>query len=492
MVDHSLIQELYKGEEQRDASSSIRGFLYQDLLSLDLLLDLTDNDKLYTECVEDICILTASSIQIYQAKYYPKSSISFDDIFFNLLYQYLRIKELDCTLEIIPSLLYFSKQELNNRLSDKSLDFCRAHFSGETTLCDTFESCKTIKERQQFIFNHCLTEEKLEFFKTQFLLKNKGSLIDLREDVKDKLFNTTHSYIPLPSGMDNNNYAEIILSFAISFIQSTYHEDKPIKSKNFLTLSDLIEKTKFLFSEDTVAVTKQISLYVQGLIDLYYAELYDDLPDENLQEFYSRLRNSTKQFLSELLKTRNGRFAFLNTVSRDNYKLLNFAQYPVILKDEQTKFYEHCQLIREYIAYCWKFLLNLDCSDFSQCFKMKDDLIFFEHSADNAKQSIILSGEGGRSISKYSIKNICTRIYRSSTKPKKWFCDGERRGIYTYDNDISQIVNNQNNPESNFNVAYMEPSNFFIECLDCMDFENTAEKDPNFKYILSLNCKMEK
>lgn len=40
-----IIKEMYRGEENRDASSKIRGFLFQDLVAISKLLDDT------TECV---------------------------------------------------------------------------------------------------------------------------------------------------------------------------------------------------------------------------------------------------------------------------------------------------------------------------------------------------------------------------------------------------------------------------------------------------------
>ena len=34
-----IIKEMYRGEENRDASSKIRGFLFQDLVAISKLLD---------------------------------------------------------------------------------------------------------------------------------------------------------------------------------------------------------------------------------------------------------------------------------------------------------------------------------------------------------------------------------------------------------------------------------------------------------------------
>ena len=100
MADFAV--QMYRGEHKRDASSKVRGFIYQDLLAIEYLIESNDNSslELYSEWAEDIYVETNESVSIIQVKYYTSSNINFKEIYNELFYQYVRLKLLDCNKNI--------------------------------------------------------------------------------------------------------------------------------------------------------------------------------------------------------------------------------------------------------------------------------------------------------------------------------------------------------------------------------------------------------
>ena len=68
MENNIIIQEMYKGETRRDASSKIRGFLFQDLVAISKLLE-KETIYIIPEYIEDIFVYTEKRIYILQVKY---------------------------------------------------------------------------------------------------------------------------------------------------------------------------------------------------------------------------------------------------------------------------------------------------------------------------------------------------------------------------------------------------------------------------------------
>lgn len=89
--NNQIIKEMYHGEENRDASSKIRGFLFQDLVAISKLLD-EKTVYVIPEYIEDVFVYTEDkTAYVIQAKYYPKGDIKgkHKDIIRDLYYQYL-------------------------------------------------------------------------------------------------------------------------------------------------------------------------------------------------------------------------------------------------------------------------------------------------------------------------------------------------------------------------------------------------------------------
>lgn len=91
----------YEGDKARDATDKIRGFLFQDLITIMCLLQ--KNVKyVCSEYIEDVDVFFEdNTFEFIQVKYYPKTSPNMKEILTDLYYQYLRLEMLQSTLKLV-------------------------------------------------------------------------------------------------------------------------------------------------------------------------------------------------------------------------------------------------------------------------------------------------------------------------------------------------------------------------------------------------------
>lgn len=110
---------MYEGDKNRDATSKIRGFLFQDYVAIMCLLK---NQVKYIclEYLEDVDVFFEDdTFEIIQVKYYPKTSPKMKEISTDLYYQYLRLQMLQSTLIAVPRLYIHTNSEIKELTLDK-------------------------------------------------------------------------------------------------------------------------------------------------------------------------------------------------------------------------------------------------------------------------------------------------------------------------------------------------------------------------------------
>ena len=85
---------MYEGDKSRDATDKIRGFLFQDYVTIMCLLQ-NQIKCVCSEYLEDVDVFFEDgTFEFIQVKYYPKSSPDAKEISTDLYYQYLRLQML--------------------------------------------------------------------------------------------------------------------------------------------------------------------------------------------------------------------------------------------------------------------------------------------------------------------------------------------------------------------------------------------------------------
>lgn len=104
---------MYEGDRNRDATSKIRGFLFQDYVAIMCLLK-NQVEYVCLEYLEDVDVFFENgTFEIIQVKYYPKANPQMKEISTDLYYQYLRLQMLQSTFKAVPKLYIYTNSEIN-------------------------------------------------------------------------------------------------------------------------------------------------------------------------------------------------------------------------------------------------------------------------------------------------------------------------------------------------------------------------------------------
>ncbi|MBU3156338.1 hypothetical protein [Clostridium estertheticum] len=454
------------GERARDASDKIRGFLYQDLLAIDLIMTSNQEDKIYVEWVEDILIENSDDISIYQVKHYPESNLEFQEIYKNMFYQFLKFKLMEShKKEVTTYCLYQAKNytdvniEVNSSYIKKENDF---NMINKSNIKERLNMCSNMPSRIELIFDEVACTNFLNEF--NFQKKEKKNIEDTRKMLKTMLYNNVVVDPTLFQMIEKKNVEDILLAIAIQYIQTSYYKKLEDYKKRYMTKILLINYINGIVGIDERKCNERIKFIVLGYIDEFCSEIISEIEHDKNVETYKEIYFSTKDFFMENLKTKKQRFKFLNSISTDRYEELNWESYERNVKSETDRFLEHKTNINEFIKTIWKILFDIGCKDFSEYIKENDDCFFFEFLHEKANPVIILSSGNGDSSREAS--KALPRISKMCLKPQKWYLQGKLKGIYPYSFDINKIKDTKINGD--FSLLHMEQDCFKIECMDCI------------------------
>ena len=121
---------MYEGDRNRDAADKIRGFLFQDYVTIMCLLQ-NQVEYVCSEYLEDVDVFFEDgTFEFIQVKYYPKKYPNMKEISTDLYYQYLRLQMLQSTLKAKPSLYIYR----NSKVEKPTFDEMKVHIGSENVL----------------------------------------------------------------------------------------------------------------------------------------------------------------------------------------------------------------------------------------------------------------------------------------------------------------------------------------------------------------------
>ena len=165
---------MYEGDKNRDATSKIRGFLFQDYVAI---MGLLKN----------------------QVKYYPKTSPKMKEISTDLYYQYLRLQMLQSTLIAVPRLYIHT----NSEIKELTLDKMKKNIELENTLPESviypnaedsviwlktnIYSINIKEEQKKRLFKKMASESSLKEFVANFDVIPQQDIKQYKKDLMEAL-----------------------------------------------------------------------------------------------------------------------------------------------------------------------------------------------------------------------------------------------------------------------------------------------------------------
>lgn len=497
---------MYEGDKNRDAADKIRGFLFQDYITIRCLLQ---NQVKYvcSEYLEDVDVFFEDgTFEFIQVKYYPKTDPNVKKVSTDLYYQYLRLQMLQSTLKAKPS-LYIHR---NSKVEKPTLDKMKEYIGHENELLKSVTYPNTAvsaawlrtnvystnkkEEQKKNLFAAMASEDSLKKFIARF---NVVHQLDINQYKKELMEVLARAYPNPDKGGDEEHWQLILLGLSISYIQRRYTLVNPV----FDQLR--VDKKEFdhYMTESVKTKTEQtIVSYLAGIVCEKYGEIINSNDLSDIQtHMLNTICQNTVRWINEIGKNVDGQYQLLNTYSMDDASKI--AGYRGISVDDRLLYVAECkQGFLVFLGYLWKIMLNIcqkkvnNETEISAHFEIFDPLYYIDSSVSDyvcldfpedkyVNHSVILPQAGGNF--KGVKRRIVERMVSVSPKPGKWFFENSKimRGKNYYNYNTANVSENPT-------VADLGEDSFYIECMDCIgidDDEWSTQEDCN-ACVFSVKC----
>lgn len=505
---------MYEGDRSRDASNKIRGFLFQDYITIKCLLQ-DGVEYVCSEYLEDVDVFYEDGrFEFIQVKYYPKTSPDMAEISTDLYYQYLRLWMLQSELTAIPKLYIHRRPTVKKpTLADMKgyvklgKAFPNAGIDPQSATLQEWQhwlnknvySTEKKEEQKKNLFETMASEASLKEFVDKFTIAHQSNISQYKQELMEKL---AKAYPNPNQDGDDEHWQLILLGLAISYIQRRYKLDSP----DFAQLR--VDKQKFdqYIMESTQTKTDQtIVSYLVGIASEVYGDIIDNNTLTDLQSnMLNRIYQKTIQWVGEIGANKEGQYRLLNTLSKDtNTKISRYQDKRI---DDRFSLMTSCNDgVTDFFSYLWKIMLNIcqeyvknlaDIQNHTELFDPKhyidssiEAYICLHFPGDHVEHSVILPSVNGRS--RIVARKIVSRIVNMKEdvpKPEKWFFSNFSnneilRGKYDYDLNMADIKENPT-------VADLEEASFYIECMNCININVDGWSKQEFcsKCIFTEEC----
>ncbi len=497
---------MYEGDKNRDAADKIRGFLFQDYITIRCLLQ---NQVKYvcSEYLEDVDVFFEDgTFEFIQVKYYPKTDPNVKKVSTDFYYQYLRLQMLQSTLKAKPS-LYIHR---NSKVEKPTLDKMKEYIGHENELLKSVTYPNTAvsaawlrtnvystnkkEEQKKNLFAAMASEDSLKKFIARF---NVVHQLDINQYKKELMEVLARAYPNPDKGGDEEHWQLILLGLSISYIQRRYTLVNPV----FDQLR--VDKKEFdhYMTESVKTKTEQtIVSYLAGIVCEKYGEIINSNDLSDIQtHMLNTICQNTVRWINEIGKNVDGQYQLLNTYSMDDASKI--TGYRGISVDDRLLYVAECkQGFLVFLGYLWKIMLNIcqkkvnNETEISAHFEIFDPLYYIDSSVSDyvcldfpedkyVNHSVILPQAGGNF--KGVKRRIVERMVSVSPKPGKWFFENSKimRGKNYYNYNTANVSENPT-------VADLGEDSFYIECMDCIgidDDEWSTQEDCN-ACVFSVKC----
>lgn len=477
---------MYDGDKIRDATDKIRGFLYQDYITIMCLLQ-NDVEYVCSEYLEDVDVFFKDgTFEFVQVKYYPKAKPKMKEISTDLYYQYLRLQMIQSSLKAVPSLYIHVTSKVEKLTLDKMKEYIGLGSAlpesvSYQDIVDPAIWLKTNvystkkKEQKEKLFAKMAAEDSLKKFVESF---NVVYQLDINQ-YKEKLLEELAMTYPNPNKDGHEeNWKLILLGLAISYIQRRYTLVDP----NFNQLRMKKEEFNQYITESTKTKTEMtIVSYLVGAVCEGYSEIIDNNELSNVQTcMLNRIYQNTIQWIKKIGMTVDGQSQLLNTIS--SAEANKVAGYRGATLDERL-----CCLAEEktgllvFLKYLWKIMLDIsqkkvnDESEILNYLELFDPVHYMVSSVTsyvclkfpedkNINHSVILPRAGAEF--KGVKRKIVGRMVKTSPRPGKWFFENSKltKGKNYYDYSTANVNENPT-------IADLGEESFYIECMECIGID---------------------
>ncbi|AKN30335.1 hypothetical protein Ccar_05665 [Clostridium carboxidivorans P7] len=494
------LDNMYCGDCVRDASSGIRGFLFQDLVALNYLVD-EKTEYICSEYLEDVDVFCKDSIiKVMQVKYYPKTSPNREEIMGDLYYQYLRFKVLKSTFNPMPVLVIhrsaYPKETTFKEMQDNIVRVKRSNKPEEIVDPEDWLKkkvyCFEKKEKQkEALFERAAYDSSIYDFLNIFrIIHVKESIKDYKMQVAKKI---DSCIIDKGEFEDEDIRQQVLLGLSMNFIQKRYDENTKSGLDEFKC--NKIELIKYLSQHLKIKSEECITAYLATLVNESFIDIVEDnieLTDEQISMLDVIYKN-TQVWICKLAQNVDGQYKLLNTISfYTKDKLTQFKKLDV--NSRYNKIIAQEDNIFSFLYYLWKIMMNLNTDLLKNTFNLNvesltpefyidnsvGEYISMKFKGDTVDSSIIIPEiAAGRENKKHD--DIYSRMFE--VKPKKWYMSGSFGGNYEYTFNVADTGDGT----SVFDVG---KDSYRIECMECIEIDKGKwyKAEECSKCIFTNNC----
>lgn len=477
---------MYEGDKDRDATNKIRGFLFQDYITIMCLLQ-NKVKFVCSEYLEDVDVFFEDGrFEFIQVKYYPKTNPNMKEISTDLYYQYLRLQMLQSNLIAVPRLYIHREVKVEKPTLDKMKTYIGpvnalqetinySNIASPVSWLKTNIYTKNKKDEQKKkLFEDMASEDSLKEFLTQYDISHQ---LDINKYKIELMKALTRAYSHADSG-DEEHWQLILLGLAISYIQRRYESvDSDFKQLRV----DKKEFDQYMVYSVRTKTEKTITNYLVGVVCEEYGEIINNNDLSALQTIMlNRIYQNTLKWINNIAQTVDGQYQLLNTFSTDDvYKV---AAYRGEIVDNRFIYMTECKTaFLTFLDYLWKIMLDIcqekvnDEKEIPVHVEMFDPCHYIDFSVTDyvclnfpedkyVNHSIILPSAGGKF--KGVKRKIVERMVNISQRPEKWFFANSKitkgKNYYNY-----STANVNENPT----VADIGEDSFYIECMECIGID---------------------